>query len=71
LGSLDPDNGLLTPFFNPRTQRWQDHFRLAGAEITPLTPSARVSAAILQFNHPDRVLERQRLLAAGMILLPT
>ena len=38
LGSLDPETGQLTPFFNPRTQRWAEHFRLDGARIVPLTP---------------------------------
>ena len=65
LGSLDPETGQLTPFFNPRTQRWADHFRLDGARIVPLTPEGRVTAAILQLNHPDRIMERQRLIQAG------
>lgn len=26
LGSLDPDSGLLTAFFNPRRDVWGDHF---------------------------------------------
>jgi len=64
LGSLDPETGQLTPFFNPRTQKWSDHFRLDGARIEPLTAEGRVTAVILQLNHPDRVLERQRLIQA-------
>lgn len=28
LGSLDPTTGQLTPFFNPRTQLWHEHFSL-------------------------------------------
>ena len=65
LGSLDPETGQLTPFFNPRTQRWADHFRLDGARIAPLTPEGRVTAAILRLNHPDRIMERQRLIQSG------
>lgn len=65
LGSLDPETGQLTPFFNPRTQRWGDHFALNGAEIRPLTPEGRVTALILQLNHPDRIIERQHLIQAG------
>jgi hypothetical protein len=65
LGSLDPDTGQLTPFFNPRTQRWADHFRFEGAEILPLTPEGRVTVLILQFNQPDRVQERQHLIETG------
>ncbi len=66
LGSLDPETGQLTPFFNPRTQRWDDHFRYEGAYIVPLTPEGRVTVAILRFNHPDRILERQPLISAGI-----
>jgi len=65
LGSLDPKTGQLTPFFNPRTQVWNAHFRLEGAQIVPLTPEGRVTASILQFNHPDRVQERERLIEIG------
>lgn len=57
--------GRLTPFFNPRTQVWDDHFALDGALIVPLTPEARVTAMILQLNHPDRVQERESLILAG------
>ena len=65
LGSLDPETQQLTSFFNPRTQQWADHFRLDGAAIVPLTPEGRVTSAIFQLNHPDRVQERQRLIWAG------
>jgi len=65
LGSLDPETQQLTPFFNPRTQQWADHFRLDGAAIVPLTPEGRVTSAIFQLNHPDRIQERQRLIWAG------
>ena len=70
LGSLDPESGQLTPFFNPRTQRWRDHFRLEGGRIVPLTAEGRVTVAILRLNHPDRLLERQRLLQAGKTMIP-
>lgn len=69
LGSLDPETGQLTPFYHPREQQWTDHFRLVEAQIEPLTAEGRVTAAILQFNHPERVAERQRLIAAGLYTL--
>jgi hypothetical protein len=65
LGSIDPETGLLTPFFNPRTQEWTTHFRVEGATIVPLTPEGRVTAVILQFNEPERLLERERLVTLG------
>jgi hypothetical protein len=65
IGSLDPETGILTQFFNPRTQRWTDHFRWDDGRIVALTPEGRVSVAILQLNHPDRIDERERLRRAG------
>jgi len=65
LGSIDPETQQLTPFFNPRTQKWDEHFTLVGAAVAPLTAEGRVTVAILQFNHPDRLQERERLLAIG------
>jgi len=65
LGSLDPETQYLVPFYDPRRQQWTAHFRLEGARIVPLTPEGRATVAILQFNHPDRILERQRLGDAG------
>ncbi|MDZ8032279.1 MULTISPECIES: HNH endonuclease signature motif containing protein [unclassified Nostoc] len=65
LGSIDPETGKLTPFFNPRTQKWSDHFQLNGAEIAPLTAVGRVTVAILQFNQSERLEERDRLIWAG------
>jgi HNH endonuclease len=46
VGSFDPDSGALVGFFNPRTQAWQDHFRLEGAIILPLTPEGRVTGSV-------------------------
>ena len=28
IGSIDPETDLLTALYNPRTQHWNDHFRL-------------------------------------------
>jgi 5-methylcytosine-specific restriction endonuclease McrA len=63
LGSIDPETNQLTTFFNPRIQDWQKHFALAGAVIMPLTAEGRVTTVILQFNIPDRLQERERLVA--------
>ena len=66
LGSLDPQTGRLVPFYNPRTQNWADHFEIEGTLICPLTPEARVTVKILRLNDEERVMERQKLLDAGL-----
>lgn len=65
LGSLDGETKHLTPFFNPRTQQWHEHFRIVNGQIVPLTPEGRVTVAILKVNHPDRIVERKLLLDVG------
>ncbi|GIK57052.1 MAG: hypothetical protein BroJett015_27150 [Chloroflexota bacterium] len=70
LASIDPDSEEIAPLFHPRRQRWQDHFRLEAAQILPLTATGRVTINLLQLNQPDRVAEREVLLAAGALQLP-
>jgi len=63
VGSFDPETGVLVPFFSPRTQSWNDHFRFDGPIIHPLTPQGRVTVKILRLNDPARIEERRRLIA--------
>ncbi len=67
VGSFDPLTNQLVPLNHPRLPVWEQHFRLVGAEIVPLTPEGRVTVRLLRLNDPDRVAERQRLIAAGML----
>lgn len=66
IGSLSPSTGEFTRFFNPRTDRWRDHFRLRGAWIESLTPSGEATARILALNVAERRLEREALAQSGM-----
>src|SRR5881397_3868524 len=66
LTSIDPETGQITPVFHPRRDRWLDHFRLVGAHIEPLTPTGRVTVRLLQLNHPDRIEERELMVALGL-----
>ena len=61
IASIDPDSGELVFLYNPRTQQWNDHFRIDGFVITPLTSVARATVNLLQFNQIDRLLLRQEL----------
>lgn len=64
IGSIS-ESGEFSRFFNPRSDRWADHFQLNGAIIQPLTTVGDVTARILQLNHSERILERESLIAAG------
>jgi hypothetical protein len=65
VGSVAWPTQQLVRFFNPRNDRWADHFKLDGALIRPLTDIGKATAQIFGFNHVDRVLERQVLMAIG------
>jgi hypothetical protein len=65
IGSVAPSTAEFTRFFNPRIDRWADHFFLSGVSIVPRTPVGEATARILRFNEPDRLWERQALQAVG------
>ncbi len=61
IGSNATSTCEFTRFFNPRSDRWNEHFRFDQFNVVPLTPIGEATIAILQMNHDDRILERQVL----------
>ncbi len=61
IASLKPETGELIRFYNPRIDRWRDHFRLNKTIIEPLTGIGEATVRILQMNHADQILEREVL----------
>lgn len=57
--ALDPDSQLSVPLFNPRQDRWEEHFGWADYHLAGKTPIGRATAAALEFNTPRRLLIRQ------------
>jgi hypothetical protein len=55
----DPDSGAAMRLFNPRVDRWSDHFRWENYQIVGLTPIGRTTALVLDLNHPRRLLIRR------------
>ena len=66
IGSYDPETGEFAPFSTRAPKYWEEHFRLEGTLIRPLTAEARVTARILRFDDPLRVAERGALLRMGL-----
>ncbi|MEP7339158.1 MAG: HNH endonuclease signature motif containing protein [Acidobacteriota bacterium] len=64
-GTIDPRTGAVIFLFNPRRQKWPDHFRLDGARIIGLTPAGQATIELLRLNDDRRLLERELLIAAG------
>jgi len=55
----------LTRFFNPRTDKWSEHFALSNALLVSLTDIGEATARVFQFNNAERILERQALIDVG------
>jgi hypothetical protein len=62
---VDPETNRIVPLFNPRTDSWSEHFRVERGRVIPLTPVARATAALLNFDDPDRQEARRKLAQAG------
>lgn len=56
------EQGKLTPLYNPRQQNWHDHFYIEDAHIRSHTDIGEVTIRLLQFNTPERLLERRALI---------
>ena len=65
IASVDPETNRIVPLFHPRTDSWAAHFRVEKGRIIPLTPAARATAALLNFDDPDREEARRKLAQVG------
>jgi len=65
VGSIVLRTGEFSRFFNPRIDQWADHFTLDNGIIVALTDIGMVTVNILDFNNPERLLERQALQTMG------
>ncbi|MEO0935771.1 MAG: HNH endonuclease signature motif containing protein [Cyanobacteria bacterium J06641_2] len=63
--TLDQTTKEIVPLFNPRRQIWDEHFHIKNANIEGKTQIGQATARLLQFNAPNRVLQRQVLINQG------
>ena len=65
--TIDVDTGGSAPLFDPRHQRWEDHFtwEQGGLTIAGLTPTGRATVAALQLNNAFVVRSRRIWMAWG------
>lgn len=71
LTSIDPETSRVVMLFNPRTERWADHFGLHEGRLHGRTAVARVTIRLLNLNEPSLVQVRTMLADAGVQLPPT
>ena len=43
LSSIDPESNTITNLFNPRTQKWLNHFAIDDTHIIGITPEGRTT----------------------------
>ncbi len=65
VASIDPRTGETVRLFDPRRDRWADHFRLDGALIEPISSIGSATTRLLRLNAPERISERQLLQSLG------
>jgi hypothetical protein len=65
IASIDPRTGETVRLFDPRRDRWGDHFRLDGALIEPISTIGSATTRLLQLNAPERISERRLLQSLG------
>ena len=65
IASIGSEAGRIAPLFNPRQDRWRDHFHLEAGEIVPLTDKGAATVRLLRLNFLGRVRERRLLASSG------
>lgn len=68
VSAADPESGQQVPLFNPRAQKWAEHFRWSpdGIRVIGLTPTGRATVAALHLDDdPDALVVRTYWVLAG------
>lgn len=61
------DTGGVIRLFNPRFDKWDEHFALVGPEIVGVSEIGRATAQLLDFNEEERVAIRELLINEGAL----
>jgi len=65
VASVDLRTETLVRLFHLRRDRWDDHFRLAGEFIEPISEIGHVTVRLLRLNAAERAAERRLLQRLG------
>jgi HNH endonuclease len=66
LTSIDPITKVITRLFNPRTDRWAEHFELIDGRIVGITPIGNTTVFLLRFNTTVAIADRLLLISQGI-----
>jgi len=59
LAGVDPDSGNEVSLFNPRSQKWTEHFQWNGEIAVGITVTGRATVTALKMNRPLIIAIRQ------------
>ena len=66
IAGVDPVTGQIARLYNPRRDRWVEHFAWRGPALTGTTPIGRATVEVLEVNLRHRVVHRQSLIDEGV-----
>ena len=55
LSAIDPENGQMVALYNPRKDRWDEHFERQQFRVVGKTAAGRATAALLAMNFLPRI----------------
>jgi hypothetical protein len=64
---IDRESGSPALLYNPRLDRWDQHFQLVGDQIIGISATGRVTVQVLAINHPVQLVIRKALLREGLL----
>jgi len=62
IAGVDPTTGQVVKLYNPRHDRWAEHFAWRGPTLVGLTEVGRATVEVLEINLRHRVVHRQALI---------
>jgi HNH endonuclease len=65
IAGIDPVSGQIIRLFNPREDRWPDHFEYQDVELIGRTAIGRATVTVLAINMPIRIAARRAIMDAG------
>ena len=66
IGSFFDNDEQIARFFNPRKDKWADHFELLDGAIYGKTEIGKATERIFKFNDTDRLIFRKQLISLAL-----
>jgi hypothetical protein len=67
VATVSLESGAILELFNPRVNRWEEHFLVVGAEIVGTSEIGRATVQLLDMNEEERVIIRAQLQSEGLL----